>query len=73
MRLMSEQEGIQLDEVYTGKTLSALIDAAQHPIFRERRVLFWNTFNSLPLSDLLPDGYDHRRLPRGFHYLFEER
>ena len=68
---MAEQEGIGLDDVYTGKTLAALIAAAEDPEFRKRRVLFWNTFNSLPVSDLLPGGYDHQRLPRSFHRMFE--
>lgn len=67
---MAEQEGIRLDDVYTGKTLAALMAAAEDPLFRRRRVLFWNTFNSLSVSDLLPDGYDHRRLPKAFHRMF---
>ena len=71
VRAMLDQEEIQLDEVYTGKTLAALIDAAADPTFRERRILFWNTFNSLPVSDLLPQGYDYRCLPQRFHRIFE--
>ena len=71
VRLMFDQEVIQLDEVYTGKTLAALIDAAKDPVFRERRILFWNTFNSLPLDGLLPHRYDYQRLPRRFHRSFE--
>lgn len=71
LRMMADHEGIELDEVYTGKTLAALIDTAADPIFRDRRILFWNTFNSLPLSPLLPQGYDHHRLPKSFHHVFE--
>ena len=64
VRLMFDQEDIQLDEVYTGKTLAALMDAAEDPAFRKRRILFWNTFNSLLINGQLPEGHDHRRLPR---------
>ena len=71
VRLMHEREGIHLDEEYTGKTLAALIDASADPAFKERRVLFWNTFNSLSLEDLLPQGYDYHCLPENFHRIFE--
>ena len=71
VRLMQEAEGIQLDEVYTAKTLAALIDASADPAFKERRVLFGNTFNSLPIEDLLPKGYDYHCLPESFHRIFE--
>ena len=71
VELMLGEEGIQLDDVYTGKALAALIAETADPVFRKRRVLFWNTFNSQPLGDLLPEGYDYRRLPRAFHRTFE--
>ena len=73
VRLMDEREGITLDQVYTGKTLAALVDAARDPAFGGRRVLFWNTYNSLPLGGLLPQGYDYRVLPPRFHSIFQER
>ena len=71
VHLMSEREGIRLDDVYTGKTLAALTDASTDPTLRERRVLFWNTFNTLPLDGLLLQDYDYRLLPKAFHRVFE--
>ncbi|MFQ5858603.1 MAG: 1-aminocyclopropane-1-carboxylate deaminase/D-cysteine desulfhydrase [Anaerolineae bacterium] len=70
VELMAECEGIDLELVYTGKTLAALIDAVGRPEFQSRRILFWNTYNSMPVPGLSPDEVDHRRLPPAFHRFF---
>jgi D-cysteine desulfhydrase len=69
VQLMAEREGIQLEFVYTGKTLAALMDGVGRPDFRDKRILFWNTYNSTPLS--VPEGLDHRQLPSAFHRFFQ--
>lgn len=71
VNLMAEHEGIDLEPVYTGKTLAALIDAVGRPEFQNKRVLFWNTYNSMPVPGPSPDEVDHRQLPRAFHQFFK--
>lgn len=47
----AELAGLQLEPTYTGKALAAVPALARQPQARGRaqRVLFWNTYNSLPL------------------------
>jgi D-cysteine desulfhydrase len=58
IRLARDRAGLDLEHVYTGKALAALVDHA--PRLSESVVLFWNTHNSreLPLRDA-----DPRNLP----------
>lgn len=60
--------GIQLEGTYTGKTLAALLAAAEK---EENKVfLFWNTLNSRPAPDGL-EKIDYHQIPEGFHSYFE--
>lgn len=68
--LMAEDEGIKLEFVYTGKTLAALIDAVGRPEFQDKRILFWNTYNSMPVPGPVHDELDFRRLPPAFRQFF---
>ena len=68
---MEKSEGIKLDGTYTGKALTALIEDAKKQYFREKVVLFWNTYNSKDFSDVI-STVDYRQLPRCFHRYFEE-
>ena len=68
--LMAECEGIELEFVYTGKTLAALVDAVGRPEFQGKRILFWNTYNSMPVPGPVHDDLDSRRLPPAFHPFF---
>jgi len=69
--LMRRKEGIKLDGTYTGKTFAALIDDAEKQNLRDKVILFWNTYNSRDLSDLILT-VNYRLLPRCFHCYFEE-
>lgn len=61
---IADTEGLQLETTYTGKALAALIADARAGKLRDRRVMFWNTYNSRPMPeglddvpvDLLPDS-----------------
>jgi D-cysteine desulfhydrase len=70
INLMAECEGIGLEFVYTGKTLAALMDAVGRPEFQDRRILFWNTYNSMPVPGPVYDELDFRQLPPAFHQFF---
>jgi hypothetical protein len=55
--LMRSATGIPLEGTYTGKTLAAVLDLRKAGSLRGN-VLFWDTFNSLPLPPIegLPRG-----------------
>jgi D-cysteine desulfhydrase len=61
-------DGVRLEGTYTGKALAAMLADLGDADLRRQPVLFWNTYNSLPLR---VDGIDYRSLPRPFHRYFE--
>jgi 1-aminocyclopropane-1-carboxylate deaminase/D-cysteine desulfhydrase-like pyridoxal-dependent ACC family enzyme len=63
-------ENIGIEGTYTGKTMAALIDSAQHGETRNKVVLFWNTYNAIDFSETIKN-LDYRRLPRACHSYFE--
>ncbi len=65
-------EGIHLDTTYTAKCLAALIDAVRAPPYRQARVLFWNTYNSVDVEKQIGPLPDYRALPEEFHRFFIE-
>jgi len=63
------QFGIKLEGTYTGKALAALLADLRAGRLAGQRVVFWNTYNGLPL----PGGaaaIDWHELPAGFHDFF---
>ncbi|MBM3156987.1 MAG: pyridoxal-phosphate dependent enzyme [Chloroflexi bacterium] len=69
IELMKESEGIELDTIYTGRTLACLIDDARKGRLKNKVILFWNTFNSRDFSDVIA-SVDYHNMPRGFHRYF---
>jgi D-cysteine desulfhydrase len=55
VRIARETEGLALETTYTAKTMASLLDHCRSR-GAGRRILFWNTFNSRDLSDLVPSG-----------------
>ena len=68
---MRELEGIPIDHTYTGKALGGGLNWLKKQEEQDKVVLFWNTFNSVDLSDKSVT-VDYRDLPRGFHRYFIE-
>ncbi|HSE83013.1 MAG TPA: pyridoxal-phosphate dependent enzyme [Thermodesulfobacteriota bacterium] len=67
VRIAALEEGLRLEETYTGKSFAAFLDFART---QSRGVfLFWNTVNSLDLNETVKD-VDCRSLPQGLHKLF---
>ena len=57
--LAREAEGLTLEITYTGKALAAFLEAARATgSHGERPLLFWHTYNSHPLEDLLRETAD---------------
>lgn len=70
-RRIKENEGIELEGTYTGKTFACLVDDAEKGNLKDAAVLFWNTCNSQHFSALVANipYYD---LPNCFHRYFDE-
>lgn len=52
---IADTEGLHLETTYTGKALAALLADAAAGKLRDRRVLFWNTYNSRPVPPEIDD------------------
>jgi D-cysteine desulfhydrase len=57
---------------YTAKAMAALVADARAGLLKDKRVLFWNTYNSRPYP-VLPDDDSWRELPEAFHPVFHEK
>ncbi|MBX3025411.1 pyridoxal-phosphate dependent enzyme [bacterium] len=69
-RLLADSEGIALETTYTAKTMAAMLDLAARPPYRDRPLLFWNTYSSVDPGAALPRLPDWRELPPAFHRFF---
>jgi len=74
IELMQKTEGIRLEDVYTGKTMAALLDLiAGNPALCSTPILYWHTYNGADLGRLLADNHDYTALPRELHWCFDEK
>jgi len=64
VKLATDYLGLELESTYTGKAMAALLRDA--PETRNEHVLFWNTYNSMPLPAAAGD-VSTDRLPQEFH------
>ncbi len=70
VRMLHELEGIKLEGTYTGKTLAGMIDFVRANNLQSKNILFWNTYNSRDMDELITER-DYKKLPPGFHKYFE--
>jgi D-cysteine desulfhydrase len=68
---MQDLEGIPLEPTYTGKALAGGLDWLKNIMEHDKTVLFWNTYNSIDLSEKA-SVIDYETLPPKFHKYFEE-
>jgi D-cysteine desulfhydrase len=71
IRLLADHEHIRVDGTYAGKALAALVADARTRALENKTALFWNTYNSVPFWESMPD-IDYHELPRTLHRYFEE-
>jgi 1-aminocyclopropane-1-carboxylate deaminase/D-cysteine desulfhydrase-like pyridoxal-dependent ACC family enzyme len=64
-----EQLGLTLESTYTGKTMAALL--ADFNAFDGRNILYWHTFNSVPLDMPADRPLDNKALPEEFLRYFD--
>jgi D-cysteine desulfhydrase len=67
--LLQKTEDLRLEGVYTAKTVAAMLDLVRAGRLREGPVLYWHTFNALPLVFDPPTVEDIERLPPAFRDL----
>lgn len=73
IKFIKENEDITLEPTYTGKTFAGLIDYVQTKKinFKDKTVLFWNTFNSRDFSNII-SKMDYHNLPKNLHWVFKQ-
>jgi D-cysteine desulfhydrase len=70
LKILKAREDISLDPTYTSKTFAAVMDFIKdHP---GTPTLFWNTYNSVDLSDQA-NTVNYHDLPKNFHQFFEQK
>jgi hypothetical protein len=69
-RLLGEHEGVRLETTYTAKCMAALLDLAAQAPYRDRTLLFWNTYSSVDPGAWVERVPDFRELPTDFHRFF---
>lgn len=70
IRLLKETEHIELDGIYAGKAMAALLYDIKHTIKSNETILFWNTFCGRDFSPLIATR-DYKKLPKEVHHYFE--
>ncbi len=71
MELEGKNRGFLLETTYTGKTLAAMLDFVKKEENHNKKVLFWNTYNSNDLDEYLrKTNFDWKKLPAELHQFF---
>jgi len=71
MQRVRELSDLQLDEMFTANAFAALIADADRGLLKDKIVLWWNSYNSVDLSQQIAAA-DYRQLPKAFHRYFEQ-
>lgn len=72
--LEGKLKDFKLETTYTGKAMAALLDCLKKPEYKDKNILFWNTYNSNDLDQYLrKTKYDYKKLPKEFHKFFEDK
>jgi D-cysteine desulfhydrase len=71
VRLARKRMDLYLEGTYTGKTFAALLHDAGEGRLKNRRILFWNTVNSVDFSTDIRD-VPYSRLPRSLYSYFRD-
>ena len=69
VELAKEQMGLTLETTYTGKAMAALLHDLANGTAGQ--ILFWNTYNSIPLPAVEEAALDFGRLPESFRPYFD--
>jgi len=70
--IAKDNENVLLDPTYTAKTFAAVLDYIQGPGKNAGPIVYWNTYNSIDLSDQAA-SVDYRKLPRSLQRFIEQK
>lgn len=70
IELFREKDGIDLEPTYTAKAAAGCLRVAGS-VAPDEAILYWHTFNALPVPLPRPQADDYRKLPRSFHRFFQ--
>jgi len=73
IEIYKESENFLLETTYSGKTFAALLGFIKEnkEELKEKTILFWNTYNSVDVSNLI-QKVNYKELPKQLHWIFEE-
>ena len=66
VRFAREHMGLTLETTYTGKAMAALLADIRTSQGGPLRILFWNTYNSVPLTATVEPPFERGALPQEF-------
>lgn len=66
-----DELGLILEATYTGKAMAAMLHDLKQAEYAQKSMLFWNTYNSRPLSATTARPSDVSRLPEEFLRYFD--
>ncbi|MDH3410055.1 MAG: hypothetical protein OEN51_11885, partial [Gammaproteobacteria bacterium] len=66
-----DELGLALETTYTGKAMAAMLHDLNQQQYARQSMLFWNTYNSRPLSAGYERPGDASRLPAEFLRYFD--
>lgn len=72
IKIAREQLDLTLEPTYTGKAMAAVLADLDHSDALRRNVLYWHTYNSVPLNTPSAMPLNEKRLPRDFLRYFDQ-
>ena len=66
--------GFQVETTYTGKAMAGLLDFLRREENKDRTILFWNTYNSNDLDEILREtDFNYEDLPKRVQQFYEKK
>ena len=71
IEIARDQLQLNLEPTYTGKAMAALLHDIECADQADAHIVFWNTYNSIPLPEVDESRLDLQRLPSDFERYFD--
>ena len=66
--------GFKLETTYTGKAMAGMLNFLEQEENKSKKVLFWNTYNSNDLDEILrKTNFNWEQLPKAYHEFYETK
>lgn len=74
MRLEGKEAGFKLETTYTGKAMAGMLDFLELDENKIKKILFWNTYNSNDLDDVLrTTNFNYKKLPKKLQSYYKRK